>query len=226
VDAVTRLTDAERPRVLIVGSAPVRAAQLRELAAASDLLICADGGGDAVQAAGLLPAIVLGDMDSIGDEARASLAAAGVIFQTHPRDKDKTDLELALDYAMTLGPSQITIVGATGGERLDHTIGNLLLLTLPAIREIDARVVDETGVEFLVAGSREFSGAAGDFVSLLPLTETVDGIVTVGLRYALCGEALSRGSTRGVSNELVGTRATITISSGLLLVRHERAVRV
>ncbi len=219
------LTEKASPHVLIVGSAPARATHLQTLALASDVIVCADGGGDAVLLADLMPAVVLGDMDSISNDTRSRLANAGVVFQTHPTDKDKTDLELALDYALSLRPSRITIAGALGGIRLDHTIGNLMLLTLPSLRDIDTRIEDEAGVAFAVTAHRQFAGSPGDYVSLLPLTERVEGIATEGLRYALHGETLRRGSTRGISNELDDAQASITVSAGLLLVRHEhRAV--
>jgi thiamine pyrophosphokinase len=46
-------------------------------------------------------------------------------------------------------------------------------------------------------------------------------VVTVGLRYPLNGDTLVRGSTRGISNELIGEQASIEVKDGCLLVRHE-----
>jgi thiamine pyrophosphokinase len=207
--------------VLILGSAPMRPEDVRTLANDSDLVICADGGGDAALAAGIVPALILGDMDSLSSTGRSRLEAAGVESIVHPVDKVKTDLELALDRALMFQPSRITIAGGLGGERLDHTLGNVLLLALPALQDIDTRLVDASGEVFLVWNARDLYGTPGDYVSLLPLTLTVEGIVTTGLRFPLAGESLSRGSTRGVSNELLDMSARITIGSGCLLVRHE-----
>jgi thiamine pyrophosphokinase len=209
-------------RVLIVGSAPVHADVLRRFASLSDLIVCADGGGDSVLAANLLPAVMLGDMDSVSPAGRSRLEAAGVSFIVHPVAKDKTDLEIAVDYALAYIPSAITIVGGVGGARLDHTLGNVMLLALPELREIDVRLVDDSGEVFVVWTSRTFKGMPGDYVTLLPLTQSVEGIVTNGLKYPLNGETLLQGSTRGVSNELLGDEARIDIGSGCLLVRHEQ----
>jgi thiamine pyrophosphokinase len=92
-----------------------------------DAVICADGGADPVLDAGLVPAVVLGDMDSLSYGARSRLQAAHIRMLEFPTNKDKTDLELALDHALTYAPERITVLGALGGDRLDHTLGNLKL---------------------------------------------------------------------------------------------------
>jgi thiamine pyrophosphokinase len=168
--------------------------------------------------------MVIGDMDSISADARSRFADAGCVFQLHPTDKDKTDLELALDFALELRPSSISIAGALGGMRLDHTIGNLLLLTLPALHDVEVRLVHESGEVFVARKHSPLTGTPGDYVSLLPISDRVEGVATAGLRYPLHGETLHRGSTRGVSNELTESQAWISVSAGLLLVCHERGV--
>jgi thiamine pyrophosphokinase len=209
-------------RVLIVGSAPIAASDLASYCARADLIICADGGGTTMVNVGLRPSVLIGDMDSIASAARRFLVESGALVIEHPPEKDKTDLELALDYALTQGPASITIAGGLGGERLDHSMGNLLLLALPALCDIDVRLVDHTAEALCIWTQRQIQGSPGDYVSLLPLTPTVDGVRTSGLRYPLHGERLIQGHTRGVSNELVETLATISVASGCLLAIHQR----
>jgi thiamine pyrophosphokinase len=110
--------------------------------------------------------------------------------------------------------------------RLDHTIGNLLLLTLPALHAVEVRLVHESGEVFVARNYSPLKGTPGDYVSLLPISDRVEGVVTAGLRYSLHGETLHRGSTRGVSNELTESQAWITVSAGLLLVCHARGVSI
>ena len=208
--------------VVIVGSAPVIPEELQSLCAGADILICADGGGDAALLAGLTPDLVLGDMDSLSSAGRLRLAEAGVRFIEHPPDKDKTDTELALDYALQYRPARITITGVLGGKRLDHTLGNLLLLTLPMLHGVDVRMVDASTDAFAVWSYGALRGSVGDYVSLLPVTERVEGVRTEGLRYPLYDEPLLRGYTRGVSNELLAESATVRVAAGCLLVVHER----
>ncbi len=211
------------PHILIVGSAPVDLSDLTRAARAADLVVCADGGADVVLSAHIVPVAVIGDMDSISLAAGARLDASRVRILEYPPDKDKTDLELALDFALTLDAQRITVLGALGGARLDHTLGNVMLLALPSLKAIDVRMLDRSGEALAVWSRRTIDGMAGDYVSLMPLTSCVTGVVTAGLKYSLAGDTLMQGSTRGISNELVDTHATIGVDTGCLLVRHERS---
>jgi thiamine pyrophosphokinase len=80
--------------------------------------------------------------------------------------------------------------------------------------------VDERHEVRLLHGpaSATLSGAAGDLVTLLPLTERAQGITTEGLLYPLTNGSLRFGYARGVSNELTDTAATISLARGRLLV--------
>jgi thiamine pyrophosphokinase len=209
------------PHVLIVGSAPADPEQLRQLHEEAQYLICADGGGDAALRAGLMPDLLLGDMDSISTDNLNHLRAGGVHVVEHRPDKDKTDVELALDTALTLGATRITIAGALGGSRLDHSLGNLLLLSLPSLRGIDTRMVSGDTEALAVWTQATIQGRTGDYVSLFPLTDQVRGVFTDGLRYPLHSETLFRASTRGVSNELVQATASVAVAEGCLLVVRE-----
>jgi thiamine pyrophosphokinase len=187
----------------------------------ADLVIGADGGGARALSWKLIPDLVIGDMDSLPDEARVVLAGGGCRFIEHPRAKDETDLELALTYAAKRGAREITILGAMGG-RLDHTLANVLLLTLPELRAVLVRLVD--GEEEVFVARRDqpvtVGGEPGDLVSLLPLGGNVDGVTTTGLAWALDGDTLRFGLSRGVSNEMVGSTAGVEVESGYLLVVH------
>ncbi len=207
--------------VLIIGSAPTDPEQLRRLCSDAQYLICADGGGDAAVRAGMTPDLLLGDMDSISPQSLERLREAGVRVVEHRPEKDKTDIELALDTALALGATRITVAGALGGVRLDHSLGNLLLLSMPELRGIDTCMVSGHTLAQAVWADAVIEGRAGDYVSLFPLTDHVLGVRTEGLRYPLHGETLHRAYTRGVSNELVGDAASITLTDGCLLVIRE-----
>ena len=193
-----------------------------EALARADLLIAADGGADAIEAAGLLPHLLVGDLDSIGTDTHHAFAEAGVETVVFPAAKDETDSEIALRAAVQRGADTITVYGALGGPRLDHLLGVVLLLTADWLQGVDVRLVDQRQEIYLAGGDRVVAGAVGDLVSLLPLTPVVEDIHTEGLLYPLCGEALRQGAARGVSNELVVPRAWITHGFGRLLVTHFR----
>lgn len=187
----------------------------------SDWIIGADGGAARALAWGLLPDLVIGDMDSLPERARSILVAEGCRFIEHPRAKDETDLELALLYAVQEGAQEIVVLGALGG-RLDHTLANLLLLALPSLAGISVRIAEGNQQALLARSGEtvELVGTPGDLVSLVPLGGDACGVTTRGLEWALEEDTLRFGSSRGVSNEMTSGRAGIQVGEGLLLVVH------
>jgi thiamine pyrophosphokinase len=189
-----------------------------------DIVVAADGGALKATALGLPPHVVVGDADSLSATDVERLRADGVDVLVHPSDKDESDTELALREAIRRGAMDIVVVGAFGGTRLEHTIANLLLLTMPELDGLDVRLADAaTEVRAVSGGSTlTLNGAAGDFVSLFPLAPVVDGVTTTGLEFALANDSLSQGPARGLSNVMNTDSATVTVRTGPLLVVHTR----
>jgi thiamine pyrophosphokinase len=146
---------------------------------------------------------------------------SGTRFIKHPRDKNETDFELALEHAIEAGYHEILVVGALG-ERLDQTLGNLTLLTNPRLTGLDVRLDDGVEEAFFSRGSCQVRGAAGELVSLIPWNGNVTGVVSDGLRWPLRGETLHPYKTRAISNEMLGAQASVSFKSGLLLIVHRR----
>lgn len=192
-----------------------------------DYIICADGGTRHASALDLKPALVIGDLDSTEKSLLKKLRDEGVSIELYPRDKDETDLELAINKAIELNPKEIVIVAALGG-RLDQTLANIAILTDPRFSMFDVRLDD--GVEEILfcrtksrkGGQVQVKGRSGDIVSLLPWGGEVTGIRTDNLKWRLNDETLHPEKTRGISNEMTGEVATIKTSSGLLLIVHTR----
>lgn len=187
---------------------------------AGDLLIAVDGGADALARVGLTPSLLVGDLDSITPPALAHLEAQGVELVRLQTAKDETDTEAALRLAVERGATEITVFNALGGPRLDHLVGNLLLLTAPWLAGVRVTLVDGLHEALLLKGDGTVTGTAGDIVSLLPLAERVNDVRTEGLLYPLRGETLLQGGTRGVSNEMTGDKARVTHGDGALLLIH------
>src|SRR2546430_13702238 len=195
-------------------------AWLAGLAKRADVVIAADGGATKLAKAGHRPDLVIGDMDGVTAEAQRELERAGAKLERYPTEKEQTDGELALDAAVKRGADEIVVAGAFGGPRLDHMAGNLLLLAHEDFAAIDVALVTERATfrSLVGPGSLELEGAPGDWVTLEPLSEIARRVATDGLRYPLRHEDLVRGSTRGVSNELTGSRGSVEVADGLLLV--------
>lgn len=218
-----RRMEAAPPVRLAVVIADAPAADLTSYAAlmhAADLRVAADGGARYWLLADLLPHVAIGDFDSLPAEMFKELRTRGVTVDQHPANKDETDLELALLHAVARGAGRIVVLAALGG-RPDQHLANLQLLTHPALRPIDVRMFHRGWEVFAVHAEARLEGQPGQTVSLLPMGEQVEGIVTEGLYYPLRGETLSLGPARGVSNVLTGEQARIAIRSGVLLVMHD-----
>lgn len=182
-----------------------------------DFIIAADGGTRHVLALGRTPNVIIGDLDSFNVE-RLTLNVKIVQF---PQDKNETDLELAIQHALTLNPEQVIILAALGG-RLDQTLGNIALVSNVQRLTFNVRLDDGIEEDFFCHDYVQINGAAGDLVSLIPWQGEVAGIVTTNLKWALQNETLYPQKTRGISNEMIGDTATIQIKSGLLLIVHRR----
>jgi len=192
----------------------------RLLAASAELLIAADGGAAWLESTGLLPAILVGDLDSVEMSTVARLSAAGTEVVRHPIEKDASDTELAIELAFERGADRVVLLGALGGGRLDHEVANLLLLADPGLAARDLRIVrGGTLVRALAPGQRlTIEVGPGSTVTLLPVSGGVEGVVTRGLRYPLEGEPLGIGRSRGLSNEVVEAPASVSTRTGTLLV--------
>jgi len=195
-----------RPYVALMGKAKLR--------------IAADGGARHFLQTNLLPHIAIGDFDSLPGLMLDELEARGVRIERHPAHKDETDLELALLRAIDRGARRIVVLAALGG-RPDQHLANLQLLVHPALAVADVRMLHAGWEVFAIRSSARIDGLPGQTVSLLPMSERVEGIRTAGLYYPLHDEALQLGPARGVSNVMTSHRATVTIRSGVLLAMHD-----
>ncbi len=197
---------------------------LRALLEPGDTLVAADGGAGYLKAMGLLPSVLIGDLDSLDAGEIERLAQAGVHILRFPVDKNETDLELALRWALDAGFTRILISAALGG-RLDQTLGNIFLLTQERLKDCDVRLDDGRVAVFVIRQSAALAGQPGDTLSLLPLGGPAEGVLTHGLRYPLKEETLYPEQTRGISNVFAGASASVSLTRGLLLCVHTRLNR-
>ena len=193
----------------------------RQLIQPADILIAADGGARHAAALGLIPSVIIGDFDSISVDELSQFASAGTRLERYPPAKDETDLELALNHALRAGCSPIIILGAYGG-RLDHSLGIFSLLSDPLYRAAGVRSEDGQTEAFFISQPAEIDGAPGDTVSLIAWGQPAEGVTTEGLEYPLKAETLSPYRTRGVSNRMTAEKASVSLTSGLLLCIHTR----
>ena len=190
--------------LVIVGGGALDVHLLHQLAATGAHLVGADGGGDVIAAAGLVPEAIIGDFDSLanpeGWDARTRLVRI--------TEQETTDFEKAL-YS-TRAP--VTVGLGMTGKRFDHT-----LAALDAVNRYaqDRRVilVDESDIALAVSGPFAFEVEAGSRVSVHPLVPVRYG-KSAGLKYPLDGLRLAPGERTGTSNEAVEGRFSVAPDAG------------
>jgi thiamine pyrophosphokinase len=187
-------------------------------AAAFDLVLGADAGARHGITLDVTLDAVIGDFDSLLDSARQEIRNAE--FITYPSEKDETDLELALLYAVQRDADQIVLVGVMGG-RLEMSLANVLLLAHGSLRARRIEVWHGVQTGWLIKPPGEpVTGRPGDTLSLIPLGGAASGVTTEGLKYPLSDATLAVGTTRGISNQLENKDAHVALTAGLLLAVH------
>lgn len=204
-------------RFIIVGNGEIDNLEtLKKAVKKNDLIIAVDGGTDYLNKLSLRPNYIIGDLDSIKAIPKNDKSIQILKFQT---EKDKTDTEIAIGFALKNNASEILLFGMTGQSRIDHSINNIFLLENLAERGVKNILFANGGARLLaIKRGIELYKKDGSLVSLIPLTKKVENITTEGLKYKLKNEPLFRNKTRGVSNVLVKSGAKIKFGEGTLLV--------
>ncbi|MEK7177326.1 MAG: thiamine diphosphokinase [Patescibacteria group bacterium] len=190
--------------------------QAKKIIKKEDFLIAVDGGANYIEKLGLTPNIIIGDIDSIKPELLKKYKSI-----KYPRKKDKTDFELAIDYCLEKKFQEIIIFGILG-DRIDHMLANIFLLAKVQTenRLIKIKIIEGKKQIFILNKEMTIHGKIGDEVSIIPVSEKLVGITTVGLEYQLKNEELIFGSTRGISNVMNKTIVKITMKKGAALIEH------
>lgn len=205
-------------RTLIVTGGQVSLTQLQKLSDSDcfDQVIGVDSGMDRLSAVGIRPDLVIGDFDSCDKDVLDAYVLDGVEVVSFPPEKNMTDTNLAIHMAVERGIKAVTVLGAMG-SRMDHSIANVMALA-PYSLDVDIELLDEhNSMKFLLTDC-EIQKGRYDYLSLLPLTETVTGVTLTGVKYPLKNATLKMLNSLGISNEIVGESATLTFDVGLLLM--------
>lgn len=184
-----------------------------------DKIIAVDRGLESLYEINKEPDYIVGDFDSVNKDIINFYKNKNIPIQEHNPEKDFTDTDLGLKFAISLNPTKITIVGGIG-TRLDHTIANIHILTLALEKHIECEILDEHNKIYLIDNFTKIEKrkAFGKYVSLIPLTSQVKGITLKGFKYLLDNYTLSIGKSLGISNEIEEEVATIEINDGILIV--------
>ncbi|MBI3385998.1 thiamine diphosphokinase [Candidatus Gottesmanbacteria bacterium] len=163
-----------------------------------------------------VPEVALGDFDSVNKSELQEIKARVKHVEEYPSQKDKTDLELAVDESIKLRPKEVVIYGAIG-TRFDHTFAAIGLLLKLESHNIYGQIVDNFNKIHIVRRQETISTSVYRYISVLPLTNRAT-ITLTGFVYNATRLTLPRTSTRGISNEIKDAQAIISVHTGRVLV--------
>ncbi|MDF2521466.1 MAG: thiamine diphosphokinase [Clostridia bacterium] len=179
-------------------------------------IICADGGTRHAFHMGIVPDVIIGDLDSTEDRYISYYKEQQVPFVKYSWDKDKTDTHICLEYALE-SCDEVWLLGATG-SRMDHTLANISILRLAADMGKTACIIDENNEIYMTKDAIKLTGKRGDILSLIPLSTKVEGITLRGVYYPLENAVMELGNPYGVSNKFDEETIELEIKSGYMAV--------
>ncbi len=181
------------------------------------LVVAADGALETILEAGIPCDCGLGDFDTVSEEVLSQFKKnEKTRLFAFPPEKDETDAELAVQFAVEQKPDIVWIVGATGG-RIDHMLGNLELLRMPLQAGVECEIVDQQNQICLLDRPTVLEKMENwKYVSFLSYTDQTQGITLSGFAYNVTDFTLKKGSTRCISNEIRDEKAMVSFTSGML----------
>lgn len=167
----------------------------------------------------LLPVRAFGDFDSLSDKEKENVFKSSLNLSVYPAEKDKTDLEIAVDWALQKEPDQLLIFGVTGG-RVDHMLAAVQMLLKAEHLKTDCMIIDRKNcISLLTPGIYHIkSGRGYPYLSFLALSGKVSGLSLQGVKYPLHNAELPVGSSLCISNEPLQETFTVSLLQGCLLM--------
>lgn len=181
-----------------------------------DIILASDGGYKTAKKMDLNIDVLLGDFDSITSEELNEARNKGIKTISFPSDKDKTDGEIAVDYAISFGSNEIVILGSFK-EELDHALGNLFLLFKIDKVGIASKLITQLYEIEIINSRKEYLEKQGHELSLIPVSEVVEDLNIQGSRYNLKDVKVEMGQTLTLRNIIIDKKAIVYFNKGKVL---------
>lgn len=202
--------------IFLNGEPPEKTWILNELKDSS-YKICVDGASEYMKSFGIIPDLIVGDLDSMHKDTKKYFQKMEVEFLEFNPKKNKTDTEIAVDIAVEKKFEEVIFYGALG-RRIDHTLGNLGMLYYSHKKGLKASIKDEKNQIWICESELKISGEVGDLLSVIPYKNDLIGITLQGLEYPLEDFTMECGSSRGISNVFLKDEASVKLKRGIALV--------
>ena len=195
--------------------------ELSSFSNAADIWVGVDRGVLTLIQNGLQPKMAFGDFDSVSNEELLIIEEKVKELNRFKPEKDETDMELALNWALEQNPEKIRLFGATGG-RLDHLFANIQLLIKPVLEGnfVPVEIIDKKNKIYIKAPGEYTIKQNPNFkyISFVPITMEIKGLTLRNFKYPLTDRTVPAGSTLCISNELIDDCGTFSFTEGILMV--------
>ena len=205
----------------ILGGGPIDLLPNVQLFEKDIMWVGVDRGVHTLLTMGIQPMIAFGDFDSVSEAEFLTIKNSLTELNVFKPEKDETDMEYALNWAIDQKPEMIRIFGATGG-RLDHMFANIQLLINPSLEQPDIQIemIDHQNIiQIKAPGTYQVQKIVNKkYISFVSISAMVKGITLNGFKYPLTDFQMDLGSTRCISNELINDCGTFSFSKGILMI--------
>ena len=182
-----------------------------------ELVIACDAGYRSAREAGVLPHLLIGEFDSLGEQL-----PEGIETLRFPVEKDDTDGMLALREGLRRGFRRFVLFFALGG-RLDHTIANLQALAFLQEHEAEGMLIGPNDtVRLLTPGSLTLPRQDGFTLSIFAYGGEARGVTLTGMQYPLREATVTTAFPIGLGNHILAEEGRIDLRQGKLLVVESR----
>lgn len=179
----------------------------------TDCIICADAGLKNSHIFSRKPDLVVGDFDSLGEVPKLNNV------EVYPPEKDDTDMLIAIKKGLERGYDRFVILGALGGERVDHSVANIQNLAYICEHGGVGFILHKDTVLMAIKNSTViFNKACKGYISVFSLKDESRGVTEKNLKYTIEDYTLLSSNPTGVSNEFIGEEASIGVKDGKLLI--------
>ena len=202
---------------IIVAGGLVDLAQLKNHIEDCDIVVGVDRGLEFLRAINHKPQVLIGDLDSIDEFTMEWVKSNDIRVLKFPKDKDKTDTELGLDYLIGRNVDIIKMFGCTG-SRIDHMMSNISSLRMLSQNKTKGIIIDDHNQIEYIDSILSIEKKPNHFVSIIPIS--LDGI-TINLKgfyYDLNRKYIPYGSSLGISNYIIEKNGEVELISGEALL--------
>ncbi len=195
-----------------------------KLAGNADFVIGTDGGAEFLFENNIPFDVAIGDFDSLSNKNLIEEFRKNKIeVIKFPREKDFSDTELAVRFALKKGYFDFTFTNALG-NRIDHLLFNISVMIFLTEQKKKCKILDKEEEIYITENNLKLEVKKEYTVSVYPLTQTVIIENSYGLKYPLKGLRITQNSTLTLSNIIIKNEVYIKVKSGMILFIIEKHV--